>query len=266
MALPHRALVFTLFAYSATATRLHSTLRLRGGDDADALGLKTKANLGKMSREEIIEKLNAVPTFCIMAQDGSVVSLPDPDGAEGEECCTWFVDAGEARAVYKGVCEANPDEKFRLMSHGLGAAFSMCGGWPGAKADYDGRLRLKASKAFLEPIEKPLIAQMQQEGVEIGEWRLPIFIGEELAQSDENGAQVALPCFLSPYDLKDAYEKVGQMSKEVAARGPKVLEIRMIAKHMMDEPKEFPNPWRAVKFVPSPDAIRLATELAQAAA
>ena len=39
----------------------------------------------------------------------------------------------------------------------------------------------------------------------------------------------------------------------------------MIAKHMMDEPKEFPNPWRAVKFVPSPDAIRLATELAQAA-
>ena len=98
MALP-RVLVFTLFAYSATATRLHSTLRLRGGD-ADALGLKTKANLGKMSREEIIEKLNAVPTFCIMAQDGSVVSLPDPDGAEGEECCTW-VDAGEARAVCK---------------------------------------------------------------------------------------------------------------------------------------------------------------------
>ena len=75
-------------------------LRLRGGADIpDGTGTSTGLRL---SREEITAKLNRVPTFCIMQGDGSVISLPDPAGAEGDECCTWFLDAAEAQSTGSG--------------------------------------------------------------------------------------------------------------------------------------------------------------------
>ena len=163
----------------------------------------------------------------------------------------------------QGVCEANPDEKFRLMSHGLGAAFSMCGGWPSAKLIM---MVGSASKRARPSSSQSRSRSSRKCNRRVWNWRMASARHRRGARAVGREWRAGRPAVLSPYDLKDAYEKVGQMSKEVAARGPKVLEIRMIAKHMMDEPKEFPNPWRAVKFVPSPDAIRLATELAQAAA
>ena len=91
---------------SLTSMRL---LRLRGGDsNLIEEQLKRQGNIGPLSREEIVEKLNAVPTFCIMQDDGSVISLPDLDGEESEECCTWFTDAAEAQATLKQV---------KLVSH-----------------------------------------------------------------------------------------------------------------------------------------------------
>ena len=80
--------------------------------------LRSQGNVGPLCREEIIEKMNKVPTFCIMQPDGSVISLPDPE-AEGEECCTWFIDAEEAQNTLKRVVAANPDlEGLRLEGHG----------------------------------------------------------------------------------------------------------------------------------------------------
>ena len=214
--------------------------RFRGGaddDDADAddavlSSLKTKQVTGRMSREEVEEKLNRVPTFCIMQSDGSVISLPDANGEDGDECCTWFLDAAEAQLTFSRVVAANPDEKgLRLVAHGLGDAFSMCGGWPSSDASasgYDGKLRLQGSQKLVRPIEAQLVGSLKQAGIDPGAWQLPVFMGEELAQQGPEGEQRSLPVFMSPYDLRDAYEKAGVLSKAVAARGPKTLELRML--------------------------------------
>ena len=248
-------------------------LRFRGGadeDDADAAvlsSLKAKQVTGRMTREEVEEKLNSVPTFCIMQADGSVISLPDPNGEEGDECCTWFLDAAEARLTFRRVVAANPDtEGLRLVAHGLGDTFSMCGGWPSSDesgSGYAGKLRIQGSQALMKPIEAQLVASLKQASIDPGAWQLPVFMGEELAQAGPDGDQRALPVFMDPFDLKDAYEKAGALTKEVAARGPKVLELRMLAGYMADEPKEYPNAWRAVQFIPSTEAAKLAGELAQ---
>ena len=106
-------------------------LNLRGGAEDAAPPAAPSVAPTALTPEEITEKLNRVPTFCIMQGDGSVISLPDPAGAEGDECCTWFTDAAEAQYTFKRVCAANPelvDEGLRLQTHGLGDVFAMCGG------------------------------------------------------------------------------------------------------------------------------------------
>jgi len=236
-------------------------LRLRGGDD----------NGLRLTRDEIVGKLNAVPTFCVMQEDGSIVSLPDQAGADGDECCTWFTDAAEAKHTLRRVCAANPDEDgLHLRCFGLGDALQMCGGWPGETSPSDGRqaLKLQGPSAFRTPVEPQLIQALKQQGLAPGSWRLPVFIGEELAQGtpglggDAEGTMARLPVFLSPYDLKAVYERYN-VPKHAYAKGPQVMDLRMLVDHMASEPKEYPNPWRAVEFVCSPDAGELAKELSQ---
>ena len=127
-------------------------LRLRGGADIpDGTGTGTGLRL---SREEITAKLNRVPTFCIMQGDGSVISLPDPAGAEGDECCTWFTDAAEAQYTFKRVCAANPelvDEGLRLQTHGLGDVFAMCDGWPREEGEATTEVSAQDQRAVRPP-------------------------------------------------------------------------------------------------------------------
>jgi hypothetical protein len=250
-------------------------LRLRGGADIpDGTGTGTGLRL---SREEITAKLNRVPTFCIMQGDGSVISLPDPAGSEGDECCTWFTDAAEAQYTFKRVCAANPelvDEGLRLQTHGLGQAFAMCGGWPReeGEATTEVTLRIKGPSALLKPVESQLVDALRQQGLDPGSWRLPVFIGEELAQATPTSATMTggpaeaamtrLPIFFNPYQLREAYERAN-VPKHAYAKGPSVMDIRALAAHMAEEPVEFPNPWRAVEFICPQEAAELAREIAQ---
>lgn len=247
-------------------------LRFRGaGDDGSEdkiLGsLKAKQMTGKLSKEEITEKLNRVPVFCIMKPDGSVISLPDKNGAEGDECCTWFLSAAEVQSVFGKVKFANPDEEdLHIVTFGLGSAFEMCGGWPDSTAsEYDGKLLLQGDQEIVKHVDPQLIQAIKHQGLDPGAWRLPIFVGDALAQtegSEEEGTlrQSALPVFFSPYDLKAAYEKVGVPLPEP---GPKLMDLRQLVAYMAAEPEEFPNPWRAVEFITSTSAAELAKNLVE---
>lgn len=159
------------------AAALPLLLRLRGGTDIPDGGTGTGTGTGlRLSREEITAKLNRVPTFCIIQGDGSIISLPDPAGSEGDECCTWFTDAAEAQYTFKRVCAANPelvDEGLRLQTHGLGQAFAMCGGWPREEGEAANELtlRIKGPSALLKPVEPQLVDALRQQGLDPGSWR-----------------------------------------------------------------------------------------------
>lgn len=244
------------------------------GDPPDAASLR-------LSRDEITAKLNRVPTFVVVQADGSVMSLPDTrkGSAEDDEVCTWFTDAAEAQHVFGRVRGANPDvaSELSLRVMGLGDAFDICGGWPDTTrrqrdSATESALRLRATAAFLEPIEAQLIEALEREGLGAGDWRLPVFIGEELAQAAPlamaaaggggDGAMTMLPVFFSPYELRDAYQ-ARNVPAQAYAKGPKTMDLRSLVASMAAEPQEYPNPWRAVEFVASRAAAELAQELAQ---
>ena len=245
-------------------------LRFRGGSDVDDFmsKLKTQGNVGPLRKEEIIEKLNAVPTFCIMQEDGSVISLPDQAGQEGDECCTWFLDASEAQTTLRRVIAANPDlSGLKLASHGLGDFIEMCDGWPRASSDVapvaasdDAPvLKLKGLREVAGAIGDQLVNALKSQGLAVGNWQVAVFIAEELAQATPEGAQIAMPVFLNPNDVRDAYAQAGIPEKALA--NVKVLELRQLLKYMGEATPDAVNPWRATRFYSSASAMKLAHEV-----
>ena len=80
-----------------------------------------------LTREEIIRKLNAVPTFCLLNADKSIVGMENPNG--GEMCC-WFLDPAEARAWLAAAVKENPDVRgLHLGVTPLGMAFAFTTVW-----------------------------------------------------------------------------------------------------------------------------------------
>ena len=250
------------------ATRVR---RLRGGDAGDdelLHKIKQLGGVGPLSRAEIVNKLNAVPTFCIMQEDGSVISLPDQDGAPGDECCTWFLDAGEAEETLKKVVAANPDlSDLRLVSHGLGDFIMMSSdGWPRQSDSPPSvdpaapRLKLQGLREVQAALGEQLVTALKSENLSAGAWQAAVFIAEELMQASAEGAQILLPVFLSPHDVQAAYERAGIPAK--ALEGVKVLELRMLLKHMAEGTPDAVNPWRATQFIASPASLKLAHDVA----
>ena len=250
----------------ATAGSLSRPLRLRGGEDDLILGKLQKQGIGVLSKEEIVQKLNAVPTFCIMQPDGSVISLPDAVGGERDECCTWFMDAAEARSTLRKVIAANPDlSGLHLACHGLGDFVRLCDGWPRnanavAASGAAPQRKLQGSREVVSAVGPQLITALRGQGLDPGAWQLAVFIAEELSQSTPEGEQTLLPVFLSPNDVRAAFNKNGLQEK--ALERVNVLELRQLLRSMLEPTPDAVNPWRAVQFVASREAIALAQDIA----
>jgi hypothetical protein len=69
--------------------------------------LQPAPSAAALSQTEIMQKLNSVPTFCILNGDSNIVGMQDPEG-EGEVCC-WFTDADDAMGMLASARESNPD-------------------------------------------------------------------------------------------------------------------------------------------------------------
>jgi len=262
--------LLTLTAVGATTLsglRPQRALRLRGGAEEEPA--PPPPGPAALTREEITNKLNGVPTFCIMNEDGGVVSMRDPNGSE-DAVCSWYTDANEAKAVLAAAMKNNPTVTgLHLGVHGLGNAFSICKGWADGKDDsglgevkYTGKgeggrsvsLRLQGNHGVVKQVGAQLQDIMKQEGIEPGDWLMPVFVCEELQSSK------IFPVFFHPEDVAKTWLKAGR-SKETTPENLKMMDLRSFVA-MLQKPD---NPWHLVQFISSQESIELATEEAQKA-
>ena len=99
-----------------------------------------------LTKEQIIQKLNAVPTFCILKGHENMVGLQDPTDPTGQcEVCVWFADPTEAKTTLAAAKEANADvrSQLHLGVTPLGVAFELAVGWKESKST--AALRLQSS-------------------------------------------------------------------------------------------------------------------------
>ena len=84
-----------------------------------------------LTKQQIIEALNAVPTFCLLNGEANIVGLQDPENPK-YEVCFWMTDAAEAKEMLTAAKANNSEEvagKLHLGVTPLGVAFGLASGW-----------------------------------------------------------------------------------------------------------------------------------------
>lgn len=249
---------------SASSLRAPPLSKLRGGADeltAEQAAAEAAAKIPPrkaLTKEEIMEKLNGVPTFCITNDEGGIVGMSDAEGDKKSVC--WFTDADEAKAISKAMGDANPEAGLRLAVHGLGGAYTQCNGWPAEEGETDKtahspdgadiELRVQGNHALVKATADKMKELLVENGLDPGCWQHPVFLCEKLASPS------LMPIFLSPRDLATVWEKSGR-DKEDLPKDITVLELRLLVQQMQTDA----NPWSIFHFIASPSAIQLAAEI-----
>jgi len=236
---------------SADLSGFNPFKRLRGGESDT-----------KLTREEIVEKLNRVPTFCLVDAAENAIAIPNEDG--GHDVC-WFLDAAEAQDLLELTVEANPDAKgIHLAVSPLGAVFDLCGGFKGLKGQKTsktplpfkgGTLKLCGPRTMLASSESALQEQLRKQGIKPGEWVLPVLCHNDLQAED------LMPFFFDSVDFKagwsQAYGEDKAMPDNVA-----IMDLRLLTNQMLNSGG---FDWRKCQFVTSMQAMKVAGELQAAA-
>jgi len=206
-----------------------------------------------LAKEQIIEKLNAIPTFCLLNGEGYAVTVR---GEDGSPTCSWFVDPNEASAVLTAAIRDNPNIKgLHLGVTPLGIAYGMCGGWgDDPPAGLNATLKLQGNRAVVKSMDSFLAKQLMEQGLPEAKWHLPVFCCDELQSAS------AMPMFLSRNDLVEAWELSGR-PKEELPEALTVLDLHLLV-HQMQTDK---FTWNTVDLLCSRRAVELVAEAKQQA-
>ena len=204
-----------------------------------------------LSQTEIMQKLNSIPTFCILNGDSNIVGMASDQGGE---TCVWFTYADDARAMLALCREQNPDvPALHLGVTPLGLAFALAVGW--ADSHFVGDLRLQGQQATVEATKEALTEQVAAQGLDVGTWTLPVFCCDELSSA------TVMPVFLQRHDLVQAWVLSGR-PKEAVPENLSVMDLRVLVHQMQTDAFA----WSTVQFVGSPGAVALVREAKAAAA
>jgi len=217
---------------------------------AEATGAPAEAQSGApagaaLSRQEIVVKLNAIPTFCLLNAEKGIVGMQNDGG--GETCC-WFTDAHMARACLKEAQANNLDvPNLHLGVTPLGLAFSFAAGWQ--RSNFIGQMLIQGHQDVVNDMAPALRAQLEAQGIEPGHWQLPVFVCDELQ------SPTVMPVFMSRSDLVQAWVASGR-ERESVPDNLGVMDLRVLVAQMQTDVFA----WKTVAFVGSPSAVELVRE------
>ena len=222
-------------AHHPTVSRLLS-LRLRGGDTAPGKSL---------TQDEIMQKLNAVPTFCIVDEDENLVNLQTD---EGEPAVRFFIDAGDAQEALEMTVVGSPELRSpHLSAMPLGVAFTACGNSrPGA------RFVMQGPRRALDESEDEVRAQLEKQNIDPDGWLLPVYC------ADDFQTEQLFPLFFSKDDLTAGWVRAGKPESEAMFLITTVMDLRSLVLNMEHSDG---MPWAIFQLVASKEAYALAREL-----
>jgi len=235
-----------------------------------------------LSQQEIVDKLDAIPAFSIVAAGDQMVPTRGPDG--GLSCC-FYMDLEEAKGALAAVQTRNPGQALTLAATPLGTAFALSE-WrsspPSAAAerarpgvmdalrrslreDEGGEVptepaagggpdtRLQASQSELEAVEDALAASpapplLQRRNRLLG--HLPLFGSDNIRfraeEADE--APAWMPLFLRREDVASAWLASGGDASSLPSL--QVTDLRTLAWQMESDES---HDWRNILLV-APDS------------
>lgn len=162
-----------------------------------------------LTKQEVINLLDTIPTFNIVDSDNRIVGTPDE---EGEICIRFWSDIDEANSALVLAQTLRGDSTtLSLACTPLGTSFAYAEGWQDTPATMP--LKLHASRAVVAGVAEEL-------GAEPDAAAFPIFCCDELSNSRVK------PFFLSRQDLSDTWVSAGRSADAL----PKDLTVVLLTK------------------------------------
>ena len=219
--------------------RHYATLRGGGYGGDDESG-------GKLSKDEVMAKLNGVPTFVIVDEESRLLNL---QGEDGEDKVVFFIEAGDAEETLAVTCAGNPELKLRLAAIPLGTAFTACETSPD-------QYKLQGCRTAMELGGDEAAKKLRAQGVDPGSWVLPVFC------SDDFQTPTVMPLFFSTETLERAWVQSGRKEGEAMFLLKSIWDLRSMVLNMMNADG---MPWSKFQFCSDQSAYKLAEALQAAA-
>jgi len=219
-----------------------------------------------LSRQDVAEKLNGIPCFCVVDASKQFVPLRIQDTAGlTEDCCFFWSEPVEAKhALAQAVSQRSETEStLGLATIPLGKAFALCEGWAEASTSTGKpcKFQLRAHARLVEEVRPQLTRQLEHAGLDPAGGVFPLFLCEELT------TDTVMPIFLSRVDVVSTWEAaIAQAGRDVSKATPPskitVLDLRMLARRMQSGGMD----WSLVTFVGTDHAFQEALPTAVPAA
>lgn len=205
---------------------------------------------------EIVQKLNAVPCFCMLNSESDLVTLKDPTDATGKkELCVWFSCPNEAKTTLETCKVANPDcDGLHLGVTPLGIAYAFACGW--AECHFYGEKQVRGSTEVFAGAQDPIPLLRDQavaQGLEPQSWHVPVFTCDELSSPGRT------PIFMSRKALAESWVVSGRKLAELPANIA-VLDLGVVVHQMQTDVFA----WSTIQFVCERKAVQLVNESKQA--
>jgi len=209
-----------------------------------------------LTRDQIVEKLNAVPTFCLLNGQYNIVGLQDPEEPK-VDVCFWMTDGADAKDMLEAAKAANPPDVADSLHLGvtpLGLAFALSEKW--AETKFNGDMRLRGARedaARGDNVGEMLRGQVEAQGLEQASWALPIFCCDELQ------GPAAMPMFLSRKALAETWVVSGRKLAELPQQQA-VMDLRVLVAQMQTDAFA----WETLHFITERKSVGLVKEAKEA--
>jgi len=253
------ALLDAAIAENKATQQMKAQQQRKAPADQEARGRPAVAPAGKaptgkaLTKQQIIEKLNAVPTFCLLNGETNIVGLQDPENPKFE-VCFWMTDALEAKEMLAAALQNNSEEVASRLHLGvtpLGLAYALASGW--METSFYGDMRLRGAREDTENVTAMLQGQVAAQGMEQASWQVPVFCCDEL-QSPQS-----MPMFLSRKALQEAWVVSGRKLCDLPQQA--VMDLRVLVAQMQTDAFA----WGTLDFKAARRSVRLVAEAKAAA-
>ncbi len=226
--------------------------------------LLAQAAAGPMSRQEVAERLNLVPVFAIVSQDGTpVVANVERDGRTLQVASFWL-DQAQAQQVLEQVKTSSPEvaSQAQVVPLSLGYAYE--------KSEEE---RAKNGDLYFEVVPRSSDVEaakqvLQQTGQNVPPEAIgvPLFYGrsgEGLLTIEQDGYEV-VPFFFDRNDLRGALDRAAAQNPDVVQQTQiEVTSLAIVVERMLAPDAQADV--QKIAFIPSRSSLEYIQSLARPA-
>jgi hypothetical protein len=207
-----------------------------------------------LSRQQIIDRLNVVPTFSVMratpvGHELIGLTFRAEEGERGVRCCAFFTDPTECRDALQQAQAQHPGMRLAIGTTPLGRAFALAAGWTAAQSKAP--FALRAAPATAERLRPLLITQLAEAGLSTL-WHFPVFLCEELR------SPACVPVFLGREELAAAWTASGRAGLPTGTLV--VTDLRIVVRELQKGAEETGCDWSRARFIGSDTGWRALRE------